>query len=71
MEKVKCFVCGRPFQPAEEGVPEIESWDIVVKGKKVKVQEEIRYLSERGDEIELCHDCKESLFKQTAGFGRQ
>jgi hypothetical protein len=34
------------------------------------VQEEIRYLSEYGDEIELCRDCKENLFQQTAGFGR-
>lgn len=70
MGKAECYVCGKEFETAEPGVPEIESWDIVVKGKKVKVQEEIRYLSEQGDEIELCHDCKENLFKQTAGFGR-
>jgi hypothetical protein len=70
MGKVKSYVCGKEFETTEAGVPEIESWDIVVKGKNVKVQEEIRYLSEHGDEIELCHDCKENLFKQTAGFGR-
>jgi hypothetical protein len=70
MGKVKCYVCGKELETTEAGVPEIESWDIVVKGKKVNVQEEIRYLSEYGDEIELCRDCKENLFQQTAGFGR-
>ena len=70
MGKVKCYVCSKEFESAEAVVPEIESWDIVVKGKTVKVQEQIRYLSEHGDEIDLCHDCKENLFRQTAGFGR-
>jgi len=70
MEKIKCYVCGKEFETTEESGPEVESWDIVVKGKKVKVQEEMRYLSEDGDEIELCRDCKENLFRQTAGFGK-
>jgi hypothetical protein len=70
MGKVKCYACSKEFESAEAVVPEIESWDIVVKGKTVKVQDQIRYLSEHGDEIDLCHDCKENLFRQTAGFGR-
>lgn len=65
MQKVQCYICAKEFRTIGAGVPEKEIWNVIVKGKEIRVQEEVRYLSKYGHVIELCAACKEALYRQT------